>query len=157
MQVLLPNGTLMSVEKVVAVCEQRVPFNGRKNRLCECASELAYANAMAFSPAEASRGIDCFSLSTSGTVLIGNLSNEFVRETLSALTAQGYCDLSGLKLQKSKPSVNSYVCDNGESAAYILQGYEASVCCGNALGLPLMSWAPPVDEAEDEAEEDDDE
>ncbi len=82
--------------------------------------------------------------------MLGNLSNEFCQGVLASLVRQGYTDLSGLKLQKAQP-VSSYVFDHGASGAYMLQGYEVSMCCANALGYPpfVGGESPVASEAED--------
>ena len=141
MRVLMPSGIVMTVERAIAVCEQRTSFNGRSVRLCEGATDMAYANAIAFF-SEA----NVQSVATGVSVLLGNLSNGFVREVLDSLVRQGYVDLSGLKLQKEQLSTTlDYVFDNGASAAYMLQGFEVNMCCG----YPFMSGTSPVYKSED--------
>ncbi len=157
MRVMMPNGNVISVKKAVTVCEQRVAFNGREVRLCECAGVVADANAIAFLTEAGVQ--DICNVTIGGTVLLGNLSNEFVRGVLASLVRQGYVDLIGIKLQKAQPLVSSYVLDGGASGAYILQGYEASMCCANnALGYPFMAGESPVaseaEDGEDGGEED---
>ena len=146
MRVMLPNGTVMTVEKAIAVCEQRVAFNGRVERLCERAVDLAYANALGFfSDAQGS-----FNVVTGGTTLICNLTNEFVREVLTSLVRQGYVDLSDLKLQKKQPLTSQSVFDNGASGGYILQGLEADMNC---TGYPFVNGPIPTLTEGEEAEE----
>lgn len=141
MRVMLPKGTVVTIEKVIPVSEQRVAFNGRSVRLCEGATDMAYANAIAFF-SEA----NVQSVATGVSVLLGNLDNEFVRGVLASLVRQGYVDLSGLKLQKEQLSTTlDYVFDNGASAAYMLQGFEVNMCCG----YPFMGGTSPVYKAED--------
>ncbi len=142
MRVMLPNGTIMEVAKVVVVCEHRFTFNGRSHRLCECATDIASANGVVFSPEK--------DIATGGAVMLGNLSNEFCQGVLASLVRQGYTDLSGLKLQKAQP-VSSYVFDHGASGAYMLQGYEVGMCCANVLGCPpfVAGESPVASEAED--------
>ena len=135
MRVLMPNGAAMSIERAIAVSETRLAFNGRNVRLCEQASDMAYANAVAFF-SEAS------GMATSGAILLGNLENGFVRGVLASLVQHDFVDLSGLKLQKAQLPASCYVFDNGASDAYMLQGFEVNMCCGYA---------------EDAGEEDDDE
>lgn len=143
MRVMMPNYTIMTVEKTIAVSELRLKFNGRDVRLCECATDIVYANAIAFFP-------ETNSMTTGGAVLLGNLSNEFVREALASLVRDGHIDLTGLKLQGTQPLVSSYVVDNGVSGAYMLKGYEVNMCCAHELGYPFMGGAiPAVSEAED--------
>ena len=146
MRIMLPNGTVMTVEKAIAFCEQRVAFNGRVERLCERVADLTYANSLGFfSDAQGS-----FNVVTGGTTLLGNLSNEFVREVLASLVRQGYVDLSDLKLQKKQSLVSQYVFDNGASGAYMLQGVDADMGC---TGYPFMNEPiPAVSEAEDAEE-----
>ena len=148
MRVMLPNGTLLTVEKAIAFCEKRVAFNGRVERLCERAVDLAYANALGFfSDAQGS-----FNVVTGGTTLICNLAPEFVREVLESLVRQGYVDLSNLKLQKKQPLTSQYVFDNGASGGYILQGLEADMNC---TGYPFVNGPiPTVSEVEDDDEDD---
>ena len=98
MRVMMPNGTVMAIEKAVAVSEQRIVFNGREVRLCECATDIALANGVSFLSEAKVNGF-----ATGGTTLLGNLSNDFVREVLASLVQQGYVDLSDLKLQKTQP------------------------------------------------------
>ena len=150
MRVMMPNGTVMTIEKVCAVSEQRIAFNGREVRLCECATDIALANGVSFL-SEA----NVHDIATGGTTLLGNLSNDFVREVLASLVRQGYVDLSGLKLQKAQPMVSSYVFDNGASGAYMLQGFEANMCCANALGYhPFMAGDCPVESEAEDVKED---
>lgn len=148
MRIMLPNGTVMTVEKAIAFCEKRVAFNGRVERLCERAADLTYANALGFfSDAQGS-----FNVVTGGTTLICNLAPEFVREVLESLTRDGYINLSSLKLQKKQPLTSQYVFDNGASGGYILQGLEADMNC---TGYPFVNGPiPTVSEVED-ADEDD--
>lgn len=157
MRVMLPKGIIMSVERVIAVSEQRMAFNGRDVRLCEGASDIAYANAIAFFSGASVHG-NC-GMATGDAVLFGNLSNGFVREVLDSLVRQGYVDLSGLKLQKAQLPASCYVFDNGASEAYMIQGYDVNMCCG----YPFMGVIPAAvnnaeaEDAEDAGEEDDDE
>lgn len=150
MRVMMPNGTVMTIEKVCAVSEQRIAFNGREVRLCECATDIDSANGVSFLSKS-----NVHDIATGGTALLGNLSNDFVREVLASLVRQGYVDLSGLKLQKAQPMVSSYVFDNGASGAYMLQGFEANMCCANALGYhPFMAGDCPVESKAKDVEED---
>ena len=140
MRVLLPTGTIMEVAKVVAVCEQRVAFNGRVMRLCERASDAVFANAIAFFPdAQGS-----FDVATGNAILLGNLSNEVVREVLTSLVIKEWVDLSSLKLQKKQLMTTQYVFDNGVSDAYLLSGFEVNVSCADAMGYPSVSGGCPV-------------
>lgn len=81
MRVLLPTGTVMEVAKVVAVCEQRLFFNGRDMRLCERASDVVFANALGFFP----NAQGSFDVATGDAVLLGNLSNSFISVVLASL------------------------------------------------------------------------
>lgn len=146
MRVMLPNGMVMTFEKAIAFCEQRVAFNGRVERLCERVADLTYANAIGlFSDAQSS-----FNVVTGGTTLICNLTNEFVREVLTSLVRQGYVDLSNLKLQKKQPLTSQYVFDNGASGGYILQGLEADMNC---TGYPFVNGPIPTLSEGEDAEE----
>ena len=98
MRVLLPTGTIMEVAKVVAVCEQRLTYNGRDLRLCEKAADIAYANGIGLFP-EAQGSFD---VATGNAIMLGNLSNEVVREVLTSLVIKEWVDLSSLKLQKKQ-------------------------------------------------------
>ena len=49
MRILMPNSEVIEVKKAIAVSEQRIAFNGRDVRLCEKASDMAFANAIVFS------------------------------------------------------------------------------------------------------------
>lgn len=153
MRVLMPNGTVMSVEKAIAISEKRLTFNGKDIRLCESATDIVYANAVAFFPETSVHG----GMATGDAILFGNLSNEFVREVLASLVQQGYIDLSGLKLQKVQLSASHYVFDQGESDAYMVQGCGVDMC----FGYPFMGMAAPAvnnaEDVEDAGEEDDDE
>ena len=158
MRVMLPNGTVMEVAKVVAVCEQRLTFNDRDIRLCEKAADIVYANGVAFF-ADAHGSFD---VATGGAVLLGNLSNSFISVILASLVQEGAIDLSDLKLQKKQPLTTQYVFDNGKSDAYMLSGFEVSLSCADALGYPSISggcpvWSEAEDEDEDAGEEDSDE
>lgn len=146
MRVMLPNGTAMEIAKVVAVCEQRLVFNGRDMRLCERTQDVALANGLGlFTQVNSS-----FNVVTEGTVLLGNLSNEFVRGVLSSLAQFGWVDLTDLKLQEKQPLTTQYVFDNGKSGAYILQGFDANMSCADAL--PFVNGPFPSSEAEDVGE-----
>ena len=150
MRVMMPNGTVMTIEKVCAVSEQRIAFNGREVRLCECATDIDLANGVSFLSKA-----NVHDIATGGTALLVTLANDFVREVLASLVRQGYVDLSGLKLQKAQPMVSSYVFDNGASGAYMLQGFEANMCCANALGYhPLIAWDCPVESEAKDVKED---
>ena len=155
MRVLMPNGIVMTVEKVISVCETRLESNGRSVRLCEGATDIAFANAIAFFPEGSAHG--ACGMASGDAFLIGNLSNEFARGVLASLVRQGYVDLSGLKLQKAQLPVSCYVLDGGASEAYMIQGFEVNMCCG----YPFMGMAAPAvsnaEDAEDAGEEDDDE
>lgn len=151
MRVLLPTGTIMEVAKVVAVCEQRLFFNGRDMRLCERASEAVFANAIAFfHDAHGS-----FDVAAGGAVLLGNLSNSFISVILASLVQEGYIDLSDLKLQKKQPLTSHYKFDNGVSDAYLLSGFEVNMSCAETMGYPSMSGGCPVWSEDDDTEEDD--
>lgn len=159
MRVMLPNANVLSIKKAIAVTEMRVAFNGRDIRLCEkTASDIADANAIAFITEAGVQ--DICDVTMGGTVLLGNLKNDFVRGVLSSLVRQGYTDLSDLRLQKTQPLVSNYVFDNGASGAYMLQGYEASACFAAVPGYPFMGGAFPaannaanVEDAEDAEDE----
>lgn len=146
MRVMLPNGTVMTVEKAIAFCEQRVAFNGRVDRMCERAADLTYANALGFY--QDVHG--SFNVVTGGTTLICNLTNEFVREVLESLVRQGYVDLSDLKLQKKQALISNYVFDNGASAAFMLQGVDADMSC---TGYPFVNGPFPAVSEDEDAEE----
>lgn len=150
MRVLMPNATIMEIESVFAVSEQRFAFNGREVRLCECAKDISFANGLVF-------WHESSSMATESTTLIGNLSNEFVKGVLASLARQGYTDLSGgLKLQKTQPMVTDYVFDGGVSGAYMIQGFDARMCCGANPMYPFMGGAMPnVSKAEDVEDEED--
>lgn len=154
MRILMPNGEVIEVKKAIAVSEQRIAFNGRDVRLCEKASDMAFANAIVFSE-ESVHG-----MAPEEAILLGNLENGFVRGVLASLVQQGYTDLSGLRLQKEQLPTSSYVFDHGKSQPYMLRGFEATMCCASALGYPFMggnfSVASEAEDAED-TEEDDDE
>ena len=154
MRILMPNGEVIEVKKAIAVSEQRIAFNGRDVRLCEKASDMAFANAIVFSE-ESVHG-----MAPEEAILLGNLENGFVRGVLASLVQQGYVDLSGLRLQKEQLPTSSYVFDHGKSQPYMLRGFEATMCCASALGYPFMggnfSVASEAEDAED-TEEDDDE
>lgn len=154
MRILMPNGEVIEVKKAIAVSEQRIAFNGRDVRLCEKASDTAFANAIVFSE-ESVHG-----MAPEEAILLGNLENGFVRGVLASLVQQGYADLSGLRLQKEQLPTSSYVFDHGKSQPYMLRGFEATMCCASALGYPFMggnfSVASEAEDAED-TEEDDDE
>ena len=144
MRVLMPNGILVTVEKEIPAAETRISFNGREMRFCERATELGYANGIGFF----ARVPDYCGVATGESFFIGNLSNEFVREVLATLVRQEYLDLSDLRLQKTQPMVSNYKFDNGVSGAYMLHGFEAGMCCAEAV--PFMGMATPsVGEAED--------
>ena len=159
MRVLLPTGTIMEVAKVVAVCEQRLTYNGRDLRLCEKAADIAYANGIGLFPE--ARG--SFDVATGNdAIMLGNLSNEVVREVLTSLVIKEWVDLSSLKLQKKQLMTTQYVFDNGVSDAYLLSGFEVNVSCADALGYPsangpFSAVCEAEDEDEDAGEEDSDE
>lgn len=135
MRIMMKNGNVLSMKKAIAVTEQRVAYNGRDIRLCEATHDISDANAIAFL---SEAGVqDICDVTTGGAVLIGNLSNEFVRGVLSSLVRQGYVDLSDLKFQKTQPLSSNYVFDHGASGAYILQGYETSACVSGFPGYPF--------------------
>ena len=150
MRVLLPTVTIMEVAKVVAVSEKRLTYNGRDLRLCEKAADIAYANGIGLFP-EAQGSFD---VATVNAVMLGNLSNEVVREVLTSLVIKEWVDLSSLKLQKKQLMTTQYVFDNGVSDAYLLSGFEVNMlCCADALGYPSENGPfPAVCEAEDTGE-----
>lgn len=154
MRVLISTGLVMEITKAVAVCEQRVAFNGREIRQCERAADIAYANGIAF--VSEAKVQDFCGMTPGGTVLIGNLSNEFVREVLASLVQHECADLSSLKLQKAQAPASRYTFDNGVSDAYMIQGYEASMCCVNDMGYPFLNGESPA-ASETEDDEDDEE
>ena len=150
MRVMLPNGTVMEVAKVVAVCEKRLSYNDRDIRLCEKAADIVYANGVAFFP----DAHGSFDVATGGAVLLGNLSNSFISVILASLVQEGAIDLSDLKLQKKQPLATQYVFDNGKSDAYMLSGFEVNMDCADTMGYPFVNGQfPAVSEAEDEDED----
>lgn len=153
MRVMLPNGNVLSLSKAIAITELRVAFNGRDMRFSEKAADIAYANAIAFITEGGVQ--DICDVTMGGTVLLGNLSNDFVRGVLSSLVRQGYTDLSDLKLQKTQPLVSQYKFDNGASGAYLLKGYEASACFATVPFMGMGGVFPAVSEAEDAADAED--
>ena len=154
MRVLMPNGTLVTVEAAIPSIETRIPFNGREMRFCERATSLASANGIGFF----ARVHDNFGMAAQD-VFIGNIPNGLVREILATLVRQEYLDLSDLKLQKTQPMVSNYKFDGGISRSYMLRGFEAGMCCAEAV--PFMGMATPsageaedAEDAEDAGEED---
>lgn len=157
MRVLI-NGTAMEVERIVPICEQRYAYNGREDRKVETASKIDYANGLAFLPAQNSgHDIFCAAIGSSFMpVMLGNLSNAFVKETLASLTKQGFADFSDLKLQKEKIVTASYTFDNGESDAYMVRGYEVNMCFGSPMtGFPFMNGENPAESDAEDAYADD--
>ena len=148
MRVMLPNGTVMEVAKVVAVCEQRLTFNDRDIRLCEKAADIVYANGIAFFP----DAHGSFDVATGGAVLLGNLSNSFISVILASLVQEGAIDLSDLKLQKKQPLTSHYKFDNGVSDPYLLSGFEVNMSCAETMGYPFVNGPFPSSEAEDAGE-----
>ena len=159
MRAMMPDSNVLSIKKALAITEMRVDFNGHNIRLCEKASDIAYANAVAFITEAGVQ--DICDVTMGGTVLLGNLKNDFVRGVLSSLVRQGYTDLSDLRLQKTQPLVSQYKFDGGASGAYLIFGYEASACFG---AVPFMGGVFPAgnnagdvedaEDAEDAGEED---
>lgn len=150
MRVLMPSGTVMEISKAIAICEQRVAFNGRVERMCECAKDIVYANGIIFLPD--TRAYNGCGVVPVDDVLLGNLSNEFVKGVLASLVRQGYVDLTDLRLQEAQPSASHYVFDNGKSDAFMIRGFDVSLCCTNVLGYPFSGPIPAVSEAEDAGE-----
>lgn len=158
MRVMMPNGTVVAVEKAVAIAEKRPEFNGQTVRLSAPATDIAFANGVAFLSQAKVQDI-----AMGDAVFVGNLQNESVREVLATLVRQEYVDLSDLRLQKTQLLVSNYVVDDGISGAYIIKGLEAW-SCANALGYPFMNGAVPTmgeatdtedtEDAEDAGEED---
>lgn len=155
MRISMPNGTVVPVEKAIAVCETRQPHNGKIVRLCEGATDIAFANAVAFFPETSVHG----GMATGDAILFGNLSNGFVRRVLASLVQRGFVDLAGLKLQKAQLPASCYVFDNGASEAYMIQGFDVNMCCGYPFMGGNFSVASAAEDAEDieDAGEDDDE
>lgn len=158
MRVMLPNGTVMEVAKVVAVCEKRLSYNDRDIRLCEKAADIVYANGVAFFP----DAHGSFDVATGNAIMLGNLSNSFISVILASLVQEGAIDLSDLKLQKKQPLTSHYKFDNGVSDPYLLSGFEVNMNCAETMGYPSMSggcpvWSEAEDEDEDAGEEDSDE
>ena len=153
MRVLLPTGTIMEVAKVVAVCELRLFFNGRDMRLCKRASDVVFANAIAFFPE--TRAYDGCGMAPADSVMIGNLDNSFISAVLTSLVESAHINLSDLKLQKKQPLATQYVFDNGKSDAYMLSGFEVNMDCADTMGYPFVNGQfPTVCEAEDAEDED---
>lgn len=153
MRVLI-NETAMEVEKVVCVCEHRFNFNGKTERRIDTANKIDYANALAFLPAKA--GIhDCFSMATHDAVMVCNLSNLTVKETLTSLTQLGYADLSDLKLQEEQPFPMKYIFDNGEKAgAYLVKGGEVTMALNQMCGgFPFIDVPAESDAYADDGED----
>lgn len=152
MRILMPNGTVMEIAKAIAVCEQRLFFNGRTMRLCEKATDIVFANGIAFLPE--TRAYDGCGMAPADSVMIGNLDNSFISAVLTSLVESAHINLSDLKLQKKQPLATQYVFDNGKSDAYMLSGFEVSLSCADALGYPFVNdQFPAVCEAEDEDED----
>lgn len=92
LRVMLPSGTVASVDYVKPVAEKILNFNGRRRRLIEYASDMKKeANGVCiFLKYGQNFGI------TNDSVIVGNLTNEQVQEILRQIGETGYYDFSQL-------------------------------------------------------------
>ena len=67
-------------------------------------------------------------------ILVGNLGNVVLQETVDSLAQTGYADLAKWAFQKEQAYPDKYVFDDGASAPYI---------CGGTIGM-LNSFVSEV-------------
>ncbi len=94
MRVVLPSGTVVSVEYVKPVVEKIFNFNGKRRRLIEYASDMKQeANGICIS----ARSEQGFGIGTcNNNIIVGNLPNEKVQEIIRQVSEKGYYNFSEL-------------------------------------------------------------
>lgn len=100
LRVMLPSGTVCSVEEACPVAEKVVSFNGERRRFMEAAKNMKReANGVCIY--RKTKSDSCGFMSADDRwVVIGNLKNEQVQEILKQLNEKGYYDFSKFEYQK---------------------------------------------------------
>ena len=95
LRVVLPSGTVVSIDYVKPITERIVKFNGSRRRFIEYAKDMkAEANGVCITKkAEQGFGM-CMS---DNNIIVGNLSNEQVQEIIRQINEKGCYDFSQFK------------------------------------------------------------
>lgn len=94
MRVVLPSGTVVSVEYVKPITEQIIKFNGNRRRCIEYAKDMKKeANGICISIAS-QQGIG-FGMGFRD-IIVGNLTNKQVQEIIRQINEKGFYDFSQL-------------------------------------------------------------
>lgn len=92
LRVMLPSGTVASVDYVKPVVEKIFIFNGKRRRLIEYASDMKKgANGVCIS-VKSERGFGIGACNNN--IIVGNLPNEKVQEILKQIGEKGYYDFN---------------------------------------------------------------
>lgn len=108
---------LERIDEVDAICEARIDFNGKRERLVALASSVANTNALVFR-------VKCglyrgYKSVFEADIFIGNLRSDVAEKYMETLGKEGYLDISLLDYQKPQESPYDYIFDNGASKPYI--------------------------------------
>lgn len=129
LRVMTPRGMLREVSKVMPVCEMRSNFNKKVVRTVE------YANGMSANPNAVQIEFSGETmLMNMGSLFIGNLSPEAVRDIMQKLLEQGYFDFSSWEYQEEL-CLPKTIFDGGKSKPYTSEYTFGMVCVQGDAGI----------------------
>ncbi|MDE7476484.1 MAG: hypothetical protein K2M91_00800 [Lachnospiraceae bacterium] len=146
LRVVLPSGTVASVDYVKPITERIIKFNGSRRRFIEYAKNMKdEANGVCITK-EPSQGFGmCMN---DNNIIVGNLSNEQVQEIIRQINEKGYYDFSQFK-EYQKINALKDLKIGSEYPPYTSEGYImlGAGLSGNPFGgcsFPMA--APNMDE-----------
>lgn len=122
MFIVLPNGAIEKVAKVVPIVEKLFEFNGKKQLLSEkinFENPNIKPNGLKFFIEESNSMRNIFDEPSSNVIVIGNLSPEEVSEITKKLFSDEKYDFSIYEFQKYNSVRTDYIRDNGKSNPFI--------------------------------------
>lgn len=127
MKVIKPNGTIVNVCKVKTYAERIISFNGDTLKYSKEAKDIDSANALVFILNQ-DNSFDSFG----NNFILGNLTQDKLRDVLDDIVITDYVDLTKFDLQESPKTCNlfsqNYAIDNGVSKPYF-SDYIENICC----------------------------
>ncbi len=168
-RIMNPKGELLKAEKITAVCELRLDFNGKKERHAEPANRGAEPTGLAvycgremgWTPVSQpifGSPLQPFQPFETNDFFVGNLKPQVVREIQQKLLQEGCFDFSSLEYQKTE-FLDDTVFDMGRSKPYVLDyvAMDSGALEKTESATDGHKWEEGLDEADDGEETEDDE
>lgn len=97
LRVVLPSGTVASVDYVKPITEQVIRFNGSRRRLIEYARDMKSGANGLYISIVSQEGMGIGVCMNNSNIIVGNLTNEQVQEIIRQMNEKGYYDFSQFK------------------------------------------------------------